>query len=233
MKRLAAVSLAFLAACMVGDPDADDELPIEEIYASGWVCTGTAGVSPSPTGEYYVTSFGCWTDEDGRPRGDSADNCIPWCESNAHRFGTDDEYDALCGGMSGPACERETQWYAADADRYGCMTRLKVTNRDNGKAAVVVVLDRGPSCVIERRVRHWVLDLSYPATDYLFGEPKAATERADVLVEIVPMDTPLGPIDPSAPPPPPPPGASSPSASSRPRRRPATATFVAATRWLG
>ena len=212
MKHLvAAACLGLLGACMVGDPEAEfgDEVPVEEIYASGWVCTGVAGVSPSPTGVYYTTSFGCWVDDNGNPRGDGDDNCIPWCEGNAHRFGTDDEYDAMCGNLSGPACERETQWYSADADRYGCMTRLKVTNPDNDKAVVVVVLDRGPSCTIERRVRHWVADLSYPTTEYLFGGPTSATERADVTIEIVPMDTPLGPVDtsqpPPAPPPPPPP----------------------------
>src|SRR5262245_7121479 len=98
MRRIAAATLVLWAGCLVGDPEgSQEELPPEEIYASGWVCTGTAGLSPSPSGNYFVTSFGCWIDANGNPRGDGDDNCVPWCQDNAHRFDTDDEYDAMCG----------------------------------------------------------------------------------------------------------------------------------------
>jgi len=193
-----AAAIVSTVSCTVGDPiSAGPDAGEERHYTNtGWSCSGTAGTSPNPQGVYYVTSFGCWIDSNGNPRGDGDDNCVPWCQSNAYRFGTQNEYAEMCGGMSGAACERSVGWYSADADRYGCMTRLRVTNPDNGRAAVVVVLDRGPSCSIERRVDFWALDLSYPASYYLFGEPKSVTERGDVIVEEVPMDTPLGPTDP-------------------------------------
>ncbi len=195
-----ATALGALASCTVGDPaPAGPDASSDRLYSnSGWSCSGTAGETPNPQGVYYVTSFGCWIDEDGDPRGDGDDNCVPWCQSNAYRDGTQDEYDEMCGGMSGAQCERSVGWYTADADRFGCMTRLRVTNPDNGRAAIVVVLDRGPSCTIERRVDFWALDLSYPASLYLFGEAKSVTERGDVEVEVVSMDTPLGPTDPGS-----------------------------------
>ncbi len=161
-----------------------------------WSCEGTAGSTYPSDGVYYVTSFGCWTDSNGLDHGDGGDNCIPWCQSNAALHGTQAAYDELCDGASGPECERAVNWYAANADRYGCMTRLRVTNPDNGKSAVVVVLDRGPSCTIEEKVDFWVLDLSTPASLYLFGEEKSATEKGDVIVEVVDPSTPLGAVGP-------------------------------------
>jgi hypothetical protein len=185
-----------VSACVIEAQDVEEDVAFASEEA--WSCPGLAGTTLSPTGSYYVTSFGCWVDEDGDPRGDPSDNCIPACKGSAPSV-----YQELCGTLSGPACERQIGWYAADADRYGCGTRLKVTNPDTGEAAVVVVLDRGPNCKIEKKVSHWVIDLSYPASLYLFGEPKAATERADVQVEVVPPGTPLGPVtdEPDDPPP--------------------------------
>lgn len=186
------------------------------VYEAGeWSCSGSTGQSANPAGSYYVTSFGCWTDADGESHGDGDDNCVPYCQSGAAAQGRGAEYDALCGGLSGRACEEAVNWYVADSDRFGCMTRLRVTNPANGKAAVVVVLDKGPSCAIERRVDYWVLDSSYRVTDYLFGGPMAATERGEVQVEVVDGDTPLGPwVGPVPPPPPaPPPPDGTPDAS--------------------
>jgi hypothetical protein len=177
--------------CEVGVSNPVDDA--EHNRTNNWSCTGTVGKTIPHDNSLYVTSFGCWIDENGRARGDVSDNCIPWCSSGAARHGTQDLYDDLCGGKTGKKCEQDVAWFSADADRYGCMTRLKVTNPDNGKTAVVVVLDRGPNCRIERKVDHWVLDLSYPATNYLFGGQRGPHDRADVIVEIVPEDTPLGP----------------------------------------
>jgi rare lipoprotein A (peptidoglycan hydrolase) len=95
--------------------------------------------------------------------------------------------------MSGPDCERHVNWYTAGADRFGCGAKLKVVNPSNGKSAVVAVLDRGPACWVEDKVDHWV-DLSYPASYHLFGEPKAATEKGLVVVEEVGNATPVGPL---------------------------------------
>ncbi len=115
-------------------------------------------------------------------------NCEPACQYTGGA-----EWDALCGGFSGPACERAVNWYAADADRFGCATRLRVTNPNNGRTAVVAVIDRGPSCSVESRVDYWVLDLSVPAALYLYGEEPGPTERKNVQIEVVSFSTPLGP----------------------------------------
>jgi hypothetical protein len=100
-------------------------------------------------------------------------------------------------------------YYAADADRFGCGTKIHVTNPENGKSAVLIVIDRGPNCSIENLVDYWVLDMSYPASYHLFGGPTSATERADVQVVVVDPSTPVGPTTTGAtcegdePPPPP------------------------------
>jgi hypothetical protein len=161
---------------------------------NSWSCGGTAGTYKNAAGKYYVTSFGCWVDSSGTAHSDSGDNCIPWCLGNASSQGRKAQYDALCAGMSGPDCERHVNWYTAGADRFGCGAKLKVKNPANGKAAVVAVLDRGPACWVEDKVDHWVLDLSYPASYHLFGEPKAATEKGLVVIEEVADSTPVGPL---------------------------------------
>ncbi len=153
-----------------------------------WSCSGLTGTTTNAAGTYYTTSFGCWVDEAGVAHSDGGDNCLPACALSS----------IGCSGMSGPACERSINWYAADSDRFGCGTRIKVTNPDSGATAVLMVIDRGPSCTIEDTVDHWVLDMSYRASYHLFGEPTSASERQDVQVEVVDAATPLGPYDGSA-----------------------------------
>jgi hypothetical protein len=148
-----------------------------------WACSGLTGASTNASGGYYTTSFGCWVDDNGVAHSDGGDNCIPACSLAS----------IGCDGLSGPACERSINWYAADADRFGCGARIHVTNPDNGKSAVLMVIDRGPNCSIEGLVDFWVLDMSSRASHYLFGGPTAATEHADVQVVVVPATTPLGP----------------------------------------
>ena len=64
-------------------------------------------------------------------------------------------------------------------------TRLRVTNPDNGRSVVVRVADRGP-------FRHGrILDLAEVAARPLDIVQRGA---ADIIAEIVPADTPLGPI---------------------------------------
>jgi hypothetical protein len=151
-----------------------------------WSCDGVYGTEKLADGDYYVTAFGCWKDANGN-HSDPGDNCVPACLSQAQGEG-------LCAGLSGPACERKVNWYAADAGRFGCMARLRVTNPKNGKAVVVVALDFGPSCSMEESVSHGVIDLSYPTNYYLFGEAKGADEEAEVHVVEVDASTPLGPV---------------------------------------
>ena len=166
-----------------------------------WSCGSLTGSTTNASGGYFTTSFGCWVDANGTPHSDGGDNCIPACSLSS----------IGCSGLTGPSCERMHNWYSADSDRFGCGNKIQVTNPDNGKSAVLIVIDRGPNCSIENLVDYWVLDMSYPASNYLFGGPTSATERADVQVVVVADSTPVGPSDATATcdgetPPPPPPG---------------------------
>ena len=165
------------------DPDPDPSCGGPLSTDGAWSCDSLTGSTTNASGMYYTTSFGCWVDELGDAHADAGDNCLPACSLSS----------IGCAGMTGPDCERMINWYVADSDRFGCGAVLRVTNPDNGKSAVLKVIDRGPSCSIERTVDHWVLDMSYRASHYLFGGPTSATERADVTVEVVASDTPLGP----------------------------------------
>ena len=162
------------------NPDPD---PVDD--GQPWTCTGSYATSKVSGGDYYSTSFGCWVDHNGTAHSDSGDNCIPYCLSQA-------KSDGLCAGMSGPECERETNWYVADAGRFGCLTRLKITSLKNGKSAVVVVLDAGPACFVEKKVSAGVLDMSSRVTEYLFGGQVGTADKAMVHVVEVPSSTPLG-----------------------------------------
>jgi hypothetical protein len=164
-----------------GDPPpggGDCSLPNE----GPWSCGGLTGTTNNASGGYFTTTFGCWVDSAGNNHGDAGDNCIPACSLSS----------IGCSGMTGPTCERFHNWYAADSDRFGCGTKIQVTNPDNGKAAVLIVIDRGPNCSIENIVDYWVLDMSAPASNHLFGGPTSASEHADVQVMVVDPSTPLG-----------------------------------------
>jgi hypothetical protein len=154
---------------------------------TGWSCNGLTGTTQSPTGRYAVTAFGCWVDDSGNDRGDPGDNCVPSCLDSTG-------LPNLCDGLSGPDCERSLNWFSADADRFGCGTKLRVTNPETGVAAVLAVIDRGPNCRIEDKIHGWVLDSSYPTNNLLFGGEQSATDRAMVSVEVVDASTPLGPV---------------------------------------
>lgn len=194
-KKISVVAATTTWASVGLFPDASGAVPGTSFGQSenSWSCAGVAGKYKNAAAKYYVTSFGCWVDSAGKYHGDGDDNCIPWCMSGASAQGRKAQFDALCAGFSGPDCERNIGWYAAGADRFGCGSKLKVSNPKNAKSAVVAVLDRGPACWVEDKVDHWVLDLSYPASYHLFGEPKAVTEKGLVVVEPVDDSTPLGP----------------------------------------
>jgi len=154
---------------------------------TSWSCSGTWGTAKAQNGDYYATAFGCWVDADGDSHQDPGDNCIPACLSKAKSSG-------LCPNMSGPQCEEHVNWYAADAGRFGCLARLRVTNPANGKSVVVVALDYGPNCSVEKQVNHAAVDLSYPANDYLFGSAQGIVDKSKVHVVEVDASTPLGPV---------------------------------------
>jgi hypothetical protein len=152
-----------------------------------WSCGGSWGTTQASDGKYFLTAFGCWVDASGVSHGDPGDDCIPGCLSQAKAEG-------LCdSGDTGKACEERVTWYVADAGRFGCGARVKITNPANGKAVVGVALDYGPACWVERNVSEGVLDASGRIDRYLFGSDMGASDRAAVHVEVVPKSTPLGP----------------------------------------
>ena len=188
----AALVGATLVGCASEEAKPEETTPPRELVGDtseeqvGWSCTGLTSSKKPTDSRYYITSFGCWTDSKGNERGDGDDNCHPACEAEAR---------SICGsGKSWGDCERAIRWYAADADRFGCGARLKVTNPKNGKSVIVAAIDRGPNCKIEKGVQHAVLDLSYEASIYLHGEQKSAKEKAAVVVETVGSSTKLGPV---------------------------------------
>jgi len=124
-------------------------------------------------------------EEDGSIFEDPFDNCEFACGSQG-----------LCpAGQAGPICEATLRWFAADADRYGCGGRIRVTNCENGASVVLATLDRGPNCnSVEMACDAPVLDMSHDAMVYLFdGGIFGGCDHEVVVVEPVDADTPLGP----------------------------------------
>jgi hypothetical protein len=156
--------------------------------SANWSCNGSYGTVKAANGDYYGTEFGCWVDSNGNAHTDPGDNCIPGCLSKAKANG-------ICAGMTGPECEESVNWYAADAGRFGCLARLRVENPANGKAAIVAVLDYGPSCSVESKVSHAAIDLSAPAENYLLGGATGIVDKALLHVIEVDASTPLGPAN--------------------------------------
>ncbi|MBK8239352.1 MAG: hypothetical protein IPK74_27835 [Deltaproteobacteria bacterium] len=151
-------------------------------------CDGPSGNTSTqvPSNNLFSTSwFGCYEQDDGSIYQDPYDNCEFACGSQG-----------LCdAGQSGPECEAGLKWFAADADRFGCGGRIRVTNCDNGNQVVLVTLDRGPNCGVEMDCETPVLDMGHDAMVYLFdGNEYGGCEHQAVVVEAVPDDTPLGPV---------------------------------------
>lgn len=152
-------------------------------------CDGPSGNTSTevpPNGLFSTSWFGCYLEDDGSIYQDPFDNCEFACGSQG-----------LCpAGQGGPECEANLRWFAADADRFGCGGRIRVTNCDNGNAVVLVTLDRGPNCnSVEMDCGAPVLDMSHDAMDYLFeGSFYGGCELQGVVVEAVAAGTPLGPV---------------------------------------
>lgn len=152
-------------------------------------CDGPSGSTTTeiPSNRIYSTSwFGCYRKTDGTIYKDPSDNCEFACGSKG-----------LCtSSMSGPECEATLKWFAADSDRYGCGSRVRLTNCLNGKAVVLVTLDRGPNCnSVEKSYGAPVLDMSHDAMIYLFdGKTYGGDDKKRVIVEKVDITTPLGPV---------------------------------------
>jgi hypothetical protein len=153
-------------------------------------CNGDTGTVPSSDGDYYLSEFGCWADSSGGIHLDSGDDCIPDCLSQAVAAGLCTPGDASTGG---PACEETLDYYVADDDRFGCLSRVRVSNPTTGVAVVAIVIDGGPLCSLEQSVDMEVLNASGPVNNYLFGGYAGAEDHTLVHVVQVDPGTPLGP----------------------------------------
>jgi hypothetical protein len=158
-------------------------------------CSGVFNTNPSPTGAYYATDFGCSSSPYFTDPGDTCGSAS--CIQSAYDEGV------CSSGQSNADCQRAVNWYSVGGASYGCGARLQVTNPANGKSVVVMVLDNGPSCTVENDANFWVLDVSYPTIQYLFGSEEGWGDHALVNAVVVGSSTPLGPTGGSPPPAPP------------------------------
>ena len=153
------------------------------------VCDAASGNTSTeiPKNGIYSTSwFGCYRKSDGTIYKDPTDNCLFACGNKG-----------LCAsGLSGPECEAALEWFAADADRYGCGNRIRVTNCVNKRQVVLATLDRGPNCkTVEKPIGAPVLDMGHSPMVYLFeGKTYGGSDKVRVVVEPVAATTPLGPV---------------------------------------
>lgn len=149
-------------------------------------CPGSTTSELSSSGFYATSWFGCYLKGDGTIYKDPYDNCEFACGNKG-----------LCdSSLSGPECEAELKWFAADADRFGCGARIRVTNCENGRSIILATLDRGPNCgSVEQPCGAATLDMSHPAMEYLFegNGYYGACDHQAVFVEEVDAATPLGP----------------------------------------
>ena len=156
-------------------------------------CSGTFTTHPSPSGQYYATDFGCSSNPYFTDPGDTCGSAA--CIQSAYDEGV------CTSSQSNATCQRQVNWYAVGGASYGCGARLEVTNPKNHKSVVVMVLDNGPSCTVENDADFWVLDVSYPTIQYLFGSEEGWADHALINAQVVAKSTPLGPVT-GAPPPP-------------------------------
>lgn len=186
-------------ACSSAPNHPSDRVGISGAEVSFPGCQGVFNKNPSPTGAYYATDFGCSSNPYFTDPGDTCGSAS--CIQSAYDQGV------CTSGQSKASCQRAVNWYSVGGASYGCGTRLQVSNPATGKSVVVMVLDDGPSCTVENDANFWVLDVSYPTIQYLFGSEEGWADHALVHASVVDPSTPLGPTSASPPPPPPPPGA--------------------------
>lgn len=157
--------------------------------SGNWSCPGVTGQVIPSDGRYWMTTFGASDATSGTTCDDAGDNCIGACNAQAAEQGFCSAAD-----VNRPAiCERNVKWFVADADRYGCGSRVQVEM--NGKSVVALVIDRGPHCRIERQKSAPVLDASPAVNEYLSGRTQNGVGGAQVRVTEVVADTPLGPVN--------------------------------------
>jgi hypothetical protein len=188
---VATVSVLLAAACSSGRPEGPTG---SKAALSGFPgCSGLFNTNASPSGDYYATDFGCSSNPFFTDPGDECGSAA--CIQSAYDQGV------CSSGQSNADCQRAVNWYAVGGASYGCGARLQVTNPQNGKSVVVMVLDNGPSCTVENNVDFWVLDISYPTIMFLFGSEEGQADHALINAVVVDSSTPLGPTDGSMNPP--------------------------------
>ncbi len=83
--------------------------------------------------------------------------------------------------------------YIADSWRFGCRSRVKITNPRTGRWCVTQVADVGPNICVERAARKPIIDASPVVTRELFGIGSAGwSDRVVVRAERVDASTPVG-----------------------------------------
>jgi hypothetical protein len=196
IRTLVASALVLLATACSSGPT--DHAASSAAAVGGFPgCSGLYNKNPSPTGAYYATDFGCSSNPYFTDPGDTCGSAS--CIQSAYDEGV------CSSGQSNADCQRAVNWYSVGGASYGCGARLQVTNPANGKSVVVMVLDNGPSCTVENDANFWVLDVSYPTIQYLFGSEEGWGDHALIHADVVDSSTPLGPTSGSSTPPPPPP----------------------------
>jgi hypothetical protein len=100
---------------------------------------------------------------------------------------------------SGPtSCGQNTMhgswYYAASRQRYGCGSRIKITNPSNGKCVVAETSDYGPDVCVENAAGGPIIDASPLVAEHLFGHSSAGwSDHFRIHVAEVGRSTPLGP----------------------------------------
>lgn len=115
--------------------------------------------------------------------------------SSGNYYLTSFGYSASDDGVMycGQSTKTGSWYYAADAQRYNCGTRIAITNPATGKCAVAETDDVGPASWVENAVSMPIIDASPLVSEYLFGVKGAGnTDKLLVHVVVVPSSTPLG-----------------------------------------
>lgn len=102
--------------------------------------------------------------------------------------GGSDNQRMACSGYA------DARWmYIADSWRFGCGSRVKMTNPRTGRWCVVQVADVGPNICVERAAGRPIIDASPAITRELFGIGSAGwSDRVSVRAERVPSSTAMG-----------------------------------------
>jgi hypothetical protein len=165
-----------VTALVAGCYGSDDALTEGEVAG--------AGVSAAVVSELTVGGHYCPT------RGEIAGRTIPSDDTyyiTSFGGGVDTQRMACTGTADG-------RWlYIADAWRFGCRAKVRVTNPRTGRWCVAQVADVGPNICVERAAGRPIIDASPVITRELFGRNSAGwSERIVVRAELVEGSTALG-----------------------------------------